>query len=1029
MRNDCGHWRERAVSRVTGRTLFAFLIGLVLAGCGGGGGGTQTPPPETANAPTITTQPASQNFAANSPASFTIAASGNGTLTYQWLVNGAPINGATSATLTLTSSVTDSYDGSYTCIVTNSLNGTMASTTSAAATLLVVHAPGGAIINGESAVLPNSANHTVSTLLQGESNYLWSVSNGTIVGGQGTSNLTYSAGNLGHIQITVTVSNVAGTAVAVKNVVVAASLPIVSLFTQPAVLVGTQNSVASTPVDTGQTYGWVLAPGATVAIPVGSQNPGQYAFSAGNTAGSFQLSVDVSDSAGRSTTVTRTVGVLSNTFFRDPRDVTPRSLHTATLLNDGRVLVVGGDAGVPDYDVSHIPKAGSQSNLVATAELFDPVTSTWAFVGSLPSARFEHSATLLNDGRVLVAGGSDASGSFLASVEIYDPVARTWNAGASMANPRALHSATLLADGRVLVTGGVDASGVLNAPEVYDPTADSWTSAGTMSSPRVFHSAALLPNGQVLIAGGQAGVQAQAGALGSAERYDPSTNSWSAAATMQQAASSTGAVLLASGKVLLAGTLGQIYDPVADSWQAATSPPGPGNQLPGPGGSAALLLADGRVLAGGGFGYLAGMATLYDPVVQSWSPTHFAFAPYASMTELPDGRVLFIGGIGHGGVTADSSQYQPLAGATVLDPQTGAATVLGSQAYAGAFAAASVLADGRVLVSGGSNYYRVPQTATAVASAGIFDPTTNTWTTAASMSTVRLQHVQTTLANGSVLVTGGSDGNLRLFASAEVYSPGADAWSTAGAMSSARYQHSATRLNDGRVLVAGGSNLPDQPSGCSCTTYLASADIYNPTSNTWAATGTLVTARYHHTATLLNNGKVLVTGGFGGATSTLMSGGGALASAELYDPSSGTWSGAASMSTARMNHTATLLASGKVLVAGGSNGSATIASAEVYDPASDTWTPVAAMSTPRQFQGAQILASGSVLVVGGLNDSTSAVFGVSSAELYDPSANAWSAAGSMVTPRQYFVLAALGDGRVLLDGGGPNAVALPEFYH
>jgi hypothetical protein len=130
-----------------------------------------------------------------------------------------------------------------------------------------------------------------------------------------------------------------------------------------------------------------------------------------------------------------------------------------------------------------------------------------------------------------------------------------------------------------------------------------------------------------------------------------------------------------------------------------------------------------------------------------------------------------------------------------------------------------------------------------------------------------------------------------------------------------------------------------------------------------------------------------------------------------------------------MNHTATLLTSGKVLVAGGSNGTSTIASAEVYDPSSDTWTPVAAMSTPRQFQAAQMLSSGSVLMVGGLNDSSSAVFGVGSAELYDPIANAWSGAGSMVTPRQYFVLAALRDGRVFLDGGGPNAAALPEFYH
>jgi Galactose oxidase, central domain/Kelch motif len=134
------------------------------------------------------------------------------------------------------------------------------------------------------------------------------------------------------------------------------------------------------------------------------------------------------------------------------------------------------------------------------------------------------------------------------------------------------------------------------------------------------------------------------------------------------------------------------------------------------------------------------------------------------------------------------------------------------------------------------------------------------------------------------------------------------------------------------------------------------------------------------------------------------------------------------MSGARMNHTATLLPSGKVLVTGGTDGTSTLATAEVYDPTGDAWTPVASLSTPRQFQVAQILSSGTVLVVGGLNDTSSAVFGVSSSEVYDPVANSWSAAGSMNIARQHFILSGLGDGRVILDGGTPNAPGLPEFY-
>ena len=115
-------------------------------------------------------------------------------------------------------------------------------------------------------------------------------------------------------------------------------------------------------------------------------------------------------------------------------------------------------------------------------------------------------------------------------------------------------------------------------------------------------------------------------------------------------------------------------------------------------------------------------------------------------------------------------------------------------------------------------------------------------------------------------------------------------------------------------------------------------------------------------------------------------------------------------------------------MAGGSNGTATTASAEVYDPTSGTWTVVASMTTPRQSQGAVGLSNGTVLVVGGLNDASSAVIGVGSLEVYDPTANTWASSGAMVTARQFFVLSSLGDGRILLDGGMPNTTGLPEFF-
>ena len=141
-----------------------------------------------------------------------------------------------------------------------------------------------------------------------------------------------------------------------------------------------------------------------------------------------------------------------------------------------------------------------------------------------------------------------------------------------------------------------------------------------------------------------------------------------------------------------------------------------------------------------------------------------------------------------------------------------------------------------------------------------------------------------------------------------------------GSLVTARYLHTATSLPSGKVLVAAGANT----SG-----YLASAELYDPASGTWSATGSLATARAGHTETLLPNGKVLVAAGANSSSS--------LASAELYDPASGTWTATGSLVTARYYHTATLLPNGKVLVAGGYNdGSNALASAELYDPASGT---------------------------------------------------------------------------------------------
>ncbi len=326
---------------------------------------------------------------------------------------------------------------------------------------------------------------------------------------------------------------------------------------------------------------------------------------------------------------------------------------------------------------------------------------------------------------------------------------------------------------------------------------------------------------------------------------------------------------------------------------------------------------------------------------------------------LDDGTVLSAGG-GVGVIALDAAE--------IYDPEADAwheVTPLG-QARRGHQGV--VLDDGRVLVAGGV-FEGNP-----LASAEIYDPVTATWSPSAPMSTPRLGHTLTVLRDGRVLVAGGSalepagtaagGQTIRIAASAEVFDPETGTWQAVPAMATPRFEHTATLLDDGRVLMVGGLG----PSGEGEETGpLRSTEIYDPAANAFVTSTDLAEPRANHAAALLTDGSLLVSGGRGGQGGEL-----SLASAEVFDSRAATWTTVGAMGGTRTGHTATPLADGRVLVAGGESvqrgNRRSLTSGEVFDlgqGATGEWRPAGDMACPRSEQSAVLLADGSVLVAAG----------------------------------------------------------------
>lgn len=697
---------------------------------------------------------------------------------------------------------------------------------------------------------------------------------------------------------------------------------------------------------------------------------------------------------------------------------TPRRYHTATPLLDGRVLVAGGQ----------LPDAGT---ITPSAEIFDPTSGTWSGAAPLLTARTAHTATRLDDGTVLVVGGSTPLG-ITAAVERYDPAHDAWTKMPPLASARALHSATRLDSGAVLVAGGLDAtSSALRSSELFDPATPRWAPSGLLDHARTAHQAEALADGAVLVVGGEY--------QSSAEIYRPAVGGQPCEVGPQCAGGHcvdgvccdeacagpcrTCALAGAEGTCspAAAGTDphhdcgdGNPCDSVCDATAACVSRVGEAC-------APTTCTPDGTSAIEGTMCSAIGGACAKDTV--NCAPYRCGgvpgaagcFTQCASIDDCADGYACDAEGqcrarpdVAAADATKCSAGPRPPGSPSLVAAWlSGLALLAAARRRQRQRRARCRVSRGSVVVAAAALTVAMMSSPAARADDPPTPPALVTTPLASlstsSMSTVRWHHVAALLPDGRVLVAGGLPYESAM-TSAEIYDPIKGTWTPTG--TPMLYPHDwpiAATLCDGSIFVAGQNSLANPE-----------AEIYDPVADTWIAAGKMKLSHIYGTATLLQDCRLLLTGGYNANTQ-----------AEVFYPKTKTYKAVGVMNNERFFHTATRLADGRVLAAGGGVDAfgqwITQPTADIFDPVTGLWTKAAKMHQARRAHSATLLPDGRVLVAGGTtggkNDGTQAGVQLDTVELYDPVANTWTKLPKLVTARTFHTAALAQGGALILFGG------------